>query len=147
MATADVELDDWTRTLIDDMRAHGGIPSFGPFLGRTLLILTTKGARTGTPRVAILAYRLDGDCWSIAGSKSGAETNPAWIANLAAHPDDVTIEVNNEVVPVRATIEASGAERDRLWNSHVAAMPGFGEYPSKTSRIIPMVLLERRIRS
>ena len=144
MATADVELDDWSRTMINDMRAHGGVPSFGPFQGRKLLILTTKGAKTGKPRVAILAYRNEGDGWVIAGSKSGAPTNPAWIANLEAHPDDVTIEVNNEVIPVRATIEASGAERDRLWDAHVAEMPGFGEYPAKTTRIIPMVVLRRR---
>lgn len=144
MTTADVELDDWSRTLIDNMRANGGVPTFGPFEGRKLLILTTKGAKTGKPRVAILAYRNDGDRWSIAGSKSGAPTDPAWVTNLQAHPDDVTIEVNNEEIPVKATIEATGPERDRLWAAHVAEMPGFGEYPSKTDRIIPMILLERR---
>ena len=144
MATADVELDDWSRTLIEDMRAHGGVPSFGPFAGRNLLILTTKGAKSGRPRLAILAYRIDGDRWSIAGSKSGAPTNPSWVANITANPDDVTIEVNNEIVPVRATIEATGPERDRLWAAHVADMPGFGEYPDKTDRVIPMILLERK---
>ena len=144
MPTTLPELDDWSRTLIEDMRAHGGVPSFGPFAGRKLLVLTTKGAQTGQPRVAILAYRNDGDRWSIAGSKGGAPTNPSWVANLRAHPDDVTIEVNNETIPVRATIEATGPERDRLWAAHVAEMPGFGEYPAKTSRIIPMVLLERK---
>lgn len=144
MTTTTAELDDWSRTLIEDMRAHGGVPSFGHFAGRKLLILTTKGAKTGQQRVAIVAYRNDGERYSIAGSKGGAPTNPGWVANLVAHPDDVTIEVNNEVFPARATIEASGAERDRLWDAHVAEMPGFGEYPAKTDRVIPMILLERR---
>jgi deazaflavin-dependent oxidoreductase (nitroreductase family) len=144
MATADVELDDWSRTLINDMRAHGGVPSFCPFEGRKLQILTTKGAKTDKPRVAILAYRNDGDGWAIAGSKSGAPTDPAWVTNLQAHPDDITIELNNEVIPVTARIEATGAERDRLWNAHVAEMPGFADYLTKTDRVIPMVVLERR---
>lgn len=144
MTTTLAELDDWSRTLIEDMRAHGGVPSFGPFAGRNLLVLTTKGAKTGQPRIAILAYRLDGGRWSIAASKGGAPTHPVWLRNIEANPDDVTIEVNNELVPVRATIETSGAERDRLWAAHVAEMPGFGEYPAKTSRIIPMILLERK---
>jgi hypothetical protein len=54
----------------------------------------------------------------------------------------VTIEVNNEVVPVHAVI-TSGAERDRLWDDHVRALPKFGDYPSKTDRVIPMIRLER----
>ena len=54
----------------------------------------------------------------------------------------MTIEVDNEQVPVHAVI-TSGPERDRLWNDHVAALPEFGEYPKKTSRVIPMILLER----
>lgn len=144
MATTLAGLDDWSRTLIEDMRAHDGVPSSGPFAGRNLLVLTTKGAKTGQPRIAILAYRMDGERWSIAASKSGAPTHPAWLRNIETNPDDVTIEVDNQVVPVRATIEATGAERDRLWHAHVEDMPGFGEYPSKTSRVIPMILLERK---
>ena len=144
MAVSLAELDDWSRTLIEDMRAHDGVPSFGPFAGRELLVLMTRGAKSGQARVAIVAYRKDGDRWSIAGSKGGAPTNPGWVANLVANPDDVTVEVDNEIVPVRVTIEATGAERDRLWAAHVAAMPGFGEYPAKTDRVIPMILLERK---
>src|SRR3954453_11864763 len=141
---ADWDPDSWTRNLIADMRAHGGVPSSGPFEGRKILILTTKGAKTGEERTAVLAYRNEGDSWSIAASKSGAPTNPAWLRNIEVNPDDVTIEVNNEVIPVRATIEASGPERDRLWDAHVAEMPGFGEYLDKTDRIIPMILLDRK---
>ncbi len=140
----DWDPEAWTRNLIADMRAHDGVPTSGPFDGRKLLILTTKGAKSGEPRTAVLAYRNDGDRWSISASKGGDPSHPAWLANLEANPDDVTIEVNNAVVPVHPIVEASGSERDRLWDAHVADMPGFGEYPAKTDRVIPMVLLERK---
>ena len=139
----DWDPESFTRNLIADMRAHDGVPTTGPFAGRKLLILTTKGAKSGEPRTAVLAYRNDGDAWSISASKGGAPVHPAWLHNLEANPDEVTVEVNNQVVPVRATIEADGPERDRLWEAHVDEMPGFGEYPKKTDRVIPMILLER----
>jgi deazaflavin-dependent oxidoreductase (nitroreductase family) len=141
-------MTDWdpeafTRDLIADMRAHDGVPSQGMFAGRRLLILTTKGAKTGQPRTAVLAYRPEGDAWVIAGSKGGSDENPAWIPNLIASGGDAEIEVDNERFPVKASVETSGPERDRLWDAHVADMPGFGDYPKKTSRVIPMVKLER----
>jgi deazaflavin-dependent oxidoreductase (nitroreductase family) len=133
----------WERDLIADMRAHGGVPSQGVFAGRRLLILTTNGAKTGQPRTAILAYRPEADGWVIAGSKSGADENPSWIANLVASNGNADIEVNNERFPVKATIEASGPERDRLWDRHVEEMPAFADYLTKTKRVIPMVALKR----
>jgi deazaflavin-dependent oxidoreductase (nitroreductase family) len=142
MTMPEFDREAWTRDLIADMRSHGGVPSVGPFRGRKLLILRTTGARTGQPRTAILAYRTDGDRLVVAGSKGGAPTNPAWVRNLEVEPA-ATIEVDNEIVPVRATIEARGPERDRLWAAHVEEMPGFAEYPDKTDRIIPMIVLER----
>lgn len=132
----------FTAGLIAEMRAHGGVPSKGPFAGRRLLILTTTGARSGEPRIAVLAYRLEGETMIVAGSKGGAPTHPGWFFNLRANPV-ATAEVNNELVQVAARIEAEGPERDRLWAKHVAEMPGFGEYPAKTDRIIPMVVLTR----
>jgi deazaflavin-dependent oxidoreductase (nitroreductase family) len=138
---ADWDPEAWTRNLIADMRAHGGVPSSGPMAGETLLILTSTGAKSGEERSAIVNYHADGDAWVIAASKGGADENPSWYYNLLAAPD-VTIEVNNEVVPVHAVI-TSGAERDRLWDDHVRALPKFGDYPSKTDRVIPMIRLER----
>jgi deazaflavin-dependent oxidoreductase (nitroreductase family) len=146
-AGASTTMADWdpgsfTRNLIAEMRANGGVPSQGPFAGRRLLILTTIGARSRLPRTAVLAYRPEGETLIVAGSKGGAPTHPSWFHNLRAHPV-ATVEVNNEMVQVRAKIEAEGTERDRLWAEHVAEMPGFGEYPAKTDRIIPMVALTR----
>lgn len=140
---ADWDPETFTRNLIEDMRAHGGVPTSGPFDGRKLLILTTTGAKSGERRTALLAYCNDSDGWSISASKGGAPVHPAWLRNLEANPDEVTIEVNNQILPVRPRIELEGPERDRLWEAHVDEMPGFGDYPKKTDRVIPMILLER----
>ncbi len=137
----DWDPEAWTRNLIADMRANDGRPSSGPMAGKPLMILTTKGVKTGQERTAIVTYHRDGDAWVVAASKGGSPTDPLWYGNLTAHPD-VTIEVDNQVVPVHASV-ATGAERDRLWNDHVAQLPEFGEYPKKTDRVIPMVVLEK----
>lgn len=138
---ADWDPESFTKALIADMRANGGRPSSGPLAGKPLLILSSTGAKTGEPRTAIASYHRDGDRYVIAASKGGSPENPAWYHNLIAHPD-ATIEVDNTTIPVRAT-EATGAERDRLWNDHVAVLPEFGEYPAKTDRVIPVLLIER----
>jgi deazaflavin-dependent oxidoreductase (nitroreductase family) len=138
----DWDPEAWTRSLIADMREHGGRPSSGPMAGKPLIVLTSIGAKTGEPRTAIVTYHKDGDRWAIAASKGGDPKHPSWFHNLEVHPD-VTIEVDNETVPVHAVI-TTGAERDRLWNDHVAQLPEFGEYPKKTDRVIPMILLERK---
>jgi deazaflavin-dependent oxidoreductase (nitroreductase family) len=138
-------MTDWdpeafTRAMIEDMRANGGKVTKGPMAGQPLLILTTTGAKTGQPRTAIVTFTRDGDAYCVAGSKSGAPTDPSWYANLRANPD-VQVEVDGRTFDARATV-AEGADRDRLWARHVEALPGFGEYPAKTrGRIIPMIRL------
>jgi deazaflavin-dependent oxidoreductase (nitroreductase family) len=141
MFVADWDPEAFTRGLIEDMRAHGGAVTSGPMAGRPLLLLTTKGAKSGEERRAILTYTRDGDKYVVAGSKSGAPTNPAWYHNLLAHPI-VGVEVGGETIEARAT-NIDGSERDRLWANHVAARPEFAEYPKKSGRVIPMITLER----
>lgn len=130
---------DYQRALIAEIREHGG-PVSGPMAGRTLLILTTTGAQSGEPRTAVMTYTQDDGRYLIAASKGGAPTNPAWFHNLVAHPE-ATAETGGETFHVRATV--AGADRDRLWERHLAAHPEFAEYPTKTDRVIPMVVLER----
>jgi deazaflavin-dependent oxidoreductase (nitroreductase family) len=137
----DWDPESFTKALIADMRAHGGTPSTGPMAGQPLMVLMTTGAKTGEPRTAIVNYHKDGDRWVIAASKGGAPSHPAWYWNLLARPD-VTIEVDNDTLRARAT-DTDGVERDRLWDDHVALLPLFGEYPKKTSRRIPMIVLKR----
>ena len=125
--------------LIADMRAHGGEITSGPFTGRPVLAFTVTGAKTGLPRRVVVVYSRDGDDYVIVGSKGGAPTDPAWIANLRANPD-VTVEVHGREVPMRARI-TEGADRDRLWAAHVAEHPAFAGYLEKTTRVIPVVRL------
>ena len=126
--------------MIADMREHGGQVTSGPMAGRSLLILTTTGARTGEPRVTIATFTRDGEAYVVAGSRSGAPTDPFWFKNLVANPT-VTIEVGGKISQARATV-AQGADRDLLWARHVEARPEFGAYPEKTGgRLIPMIRL------
>ena len=71
-------MHNFNSNLIDDLRAHDGHATSGPFVGRQVLILTTRGAKTGDRRESPLAYTLDGDRIVVVASKGGAPTNPAW---------------------------------------------------------------------
>jgi deazaflavin-dependent oxidoreductase (nitroreductase family) len=135
------DYEAFTRMLIDDMRSHGGRVTIGPLAGRPLMLLTTKGAKTGEDRSAIVTFTRDGDRYVIAASKSGAPTNPAWYHNLRANPEAI-VEAGGEKFQVRATV-TSREERDRLWEQHAAQRVEFREYPKITDRVIPMILLER----
>jgi deazaflavin-dependent oxidoreductase (nitroreductase family) len=144
MTTETYDTAAWENALIEDMRANGGTPSQGPLAGHPLMLLYTTGAKSGQRRRSILTYSRDGDGYVVAGTAGGSKVDPAWIANLAKDPD-AEIEVANEVVRARATIHSDGAERDRLWNQHVAQLPWFGDYPSQVGgRVIPVVRLMRR---
>ena len=127
--------------LIADLRANAGKASSGPFQGRPVLILTTTGAKSGERRENPLAYTRDGDHYVVIASKRGAPTHPHWFHNLVAHPE-VILEVLGERFAARARV-AEGEEHDRLYAAQAALMPGFAEYQLKTSRKIPVVVLER----
>jgi deazaflavin-dependent oxidoreductase (nitroreductase family) len=125
--------------LIDDMRAHDGAVTGGPLKGHPLLIMTSRGAKTGERRRAILTWSRDGDSYVVAGTAGGSRKDPSWLKNLVADPD-VTIETGNRTFAARATI-VDESERSRLWERHVAALPWFAAYPEQTGRDIPMVRL------
>ena len=72
----------------------------------------------------------------------GAPKNPAWYHNLVANPK-VTVEVGTEKFEATATVIADRAERDRLYAGMVAHAEGFADYETKTTRVIPIVVLER----
>ncbi|MDE3113822.1 MAG: nitroreductase family deazaflavin-dependent oxidoreductase [Chloroflexota bacterium] len=126
--------------VIDGFRASGR-KQYGPW-GPRLLLLTVRGRKSGERRTYPLAFHKDGHRYVVAASKGGAPADPEWYRNLVAHPD-VTVEADGEEFRARATPLAKGSERDRLWGQHTAAMPGFRDYETKTTRVIPMVVLER----
>lgn len=132
--------NDFNQQLIAEFRANHG-ETFGPFKGRRLLLLTSIGARSGKPRTTPLVYSVDGDRLVIVASKGGAPTHPAWYYNLVAHPQ-ATVEVGDEKFEAR-TMVAGPAERERLYAQHASDMPAFDDYKRKTSRVIPVVIIER----
>jgi deazaflavin-dependent oxidoreductase (nitroreductase family) len=124
--------------LIADMRANGGRVTSGYHEGKPLLVMTSTGARSGQPRRSILTFTRDGDDYVVAGTAGGAPTAPAWVSNVAAHPE-VAVEAEGRTWTGRARVVEDGPERDRLWAQHVERLPWFAEYPEKAGRIIPMV--------
>jgi len=131
---------DWNTGVIDEFRSKGG-KGIGHF-GDKLLLLSARGARTGETRTKPLVYHRDGDRYVIAASKGGAPKHPAWYHNLVKHPE-AEIEVGTEKFKVRATPIPKGPERDRLYEAHGDNFAAFRDYPKKTTRIIPVVVLER----
>ena len=130
----------FNEALIADFRTNGRVTA-GPFVGRDLLLLTTTGARTGALRTVPLVYTRDGDGYVVVASKGGASTHPAWLLNIRAR-DEVTVEIPGERFTARARI-TDEPERRRLYDRHATANPTFRDYEKKTSRRIPVVVLER----
>jgi deazaflavin-dependent oxidoreductase (nitroreductase family) len=122
-------------TVIDEFRANGGKVG-GLFTGATLLLLHTTGAKSGQQRVSpVMYFRFDGKLM-IVGSYAGADVDPAWVHNLRAH-SRAHIEIGTESYDVESH-ELPRAERDVAFGHVVKTAPGFGEYQSKTDRIIPV---------
>jgi deazaflavin-dependent oxidoreductase (nitroreductase family) len=135
------DMNDWNQQIITEFRANAGKVG-GRFEGAPLLLLHHTGAKTGTERVNPMMYQALGDDFAVFASKAGAPTNPDWYHNLVAHPD-ATVEVGTENYRVVARV-ASGDERDRIWEKQKREYPGFAEYEAKTTRQIPVVILERQ---
>jgi deazaflavin-dependent oxidoreductase (nitroreductase family) len=114
------------------------------FLGFNALVLTTVGAKTGAERTTPVGWFPGPDgSWLIVASAAGAAGNPAWYYNLAAHPDQVQIEVEGRKVPVAAG-QLHGAEREAAWQQIVTAAPRFAGYQQKTDRELPIIRLTPR---
>jgi deazaflavin-dependent oxidoreductase (nitroreductase family) len=133
------EINDWNSKIIEEFRANGGKVG-GQFQGAPLLLLHTKGAKTGQDRVHPVMYRKVGGGYAVFASKAGAPTNPDWYHNLVANPD-VRAEIGTDVVPLRARV-AGPDEREPIWIAQKTDFPGFADYETKTSREIPVVILE-----
>ncbi len=134
------DVKDWEDQLIAELRANDGKVTSGPLAGHPLLVMSSRGARTGEGRRAILTYHRDGDDYIVAGTAGGSKKDPAWIHNLKAE-SDVDIEVGKAQFDAKASIVQNDAERQRLWDDHVRALPWFADYPAQTGRVIPMVRL------
>jgi deazaflavin-dependent oxidoreductase (nitroreductase family) len=107
----------------------------------TVLILTTKGRKSGEPRATPLIYREHGADYVVVASKGGADTPPAWYLNLEADPH-VEVQVLADRFAAHART-ATPAEKPELWDLMCEAWPHYAEYQQKTAREIPVVVLER----
>lgn len=119
----------------------------GGRLGRRLvnndmLLLTTRGAKTGRQHTVPLLYLREGDTLAVIASWGGRPNNPHWFSNLMAHPE-ATVQVRGDRWPVRARV-ATRQERGEWWPRVLAAYWKYRVYQSNTDRVIPVVLLEPR---
>jgi deazaflavin-dependent oxidoreductase (nitroreductase family) len=110
--------------------------------GSHILILTTRGRRSGEMRSTPLIYGEHGGDYLVVASKGGAPKHPAWYLNLAADPE-VTVQVKGDRFKARART-AGDEEKPGLWKTMTAEWPDYDEYQKRTSRVIPVVVLERQ---
>lgn len=132
------DMNDWNRNIIEQFRSNAGVVG-GQFDGLPMLILHTRGAKSGAERLNPLAYLEFEGRMFIFASKGGAPNNPDWYHNLIAHPE-VSVEVGTETHEMRA-VPLTGEERDRIYAEQGSRVPGFIEYQQKTSRVIPVIEL------
>ena len=123
--------------IIKEFRENGGkVKGWAP-----LILLTTKGAKTGLPRIIPLMYVPYGNQILAIASKGGAINHPEWYHNVLAHPD-VTVEVGDETFGTTARI-LTGTEREKAFEKAVETFPPYGKYQKKAPREIPVIALER----
>ena len=109
--------------------------------GAPILLVTTTGRKSGEARTIPIIYRQVGDVQVIIASKGGSASHPAWFLNICDNPQ-VTVQIRGEVFPARARV-AQSPERETLWAEAVKGWPNYDVYQSRTTRVIPVVVLER----
>ncbi len=116
----------------DDGHLWNGVPT---------LLLTTTGRKSGAALMLPLIYGVDGDRYVIVASRGGAPKHPAWYLNLVANPE-VQVQVKGDRFAARArTVTAD--EKPALWKLMAGIWPAYNDYQARTSRPIPVVILER----
>ncbi len=123
--------------VIAEFRANEGLVGGSA----STLLLHHTGAKSGIARVNPVAFQRVGENFAIFGSRAGGPLNPDWYHNLIANPQ-TSIEVGSEIIEVVARV-TSGEERAAIWERQKADSPGFAAYEAKTTREIPVILLER----
>ena len=120
-------------------RASGGRLGNRFLRGAPVCLLTTTGARSGTRRTTPLIYLADGPRVVLVASKGGMSHSPAWYHNLVKHPD-CEVQVGADLRRMTAR-RASAAEKALLWPKLVAIYRDYDDYPARTTRDIPVLIL------
>jgi len=126
---------------VDRYRATDGEEGYVWQRGTTILLLTTRGRKSGEERTTPLIFRPHGAGWMVVASKGGTDAPPAWYVNLKASPDDVRVQVRGDRFEVRAR-DATPEEQPRLWREMAEVWPDYDDYQQRTQRRIPVVVLE-----
>lgn len=134
-------MSDFNADIISEFRSSGGVVG-GPLEGVPLVLVTHRGAKTGTMRTTPVRYYTDGERLIVFASNMGAAFQPAWFHNIVANPQ-VTVEVGHETYEANATV-LRGNARDGMWTRLVAELPFLVEHQDKAGeREIPLVALTR----
>ena len=134
----------WVREQVERYESTGGREG-NTLLDRGLpvVIFSTRGAKSGKVRKQPLMRVEHDGAYLMVGSQGGAPTDPAWVANLRAAPDQVTVQDGPDPWDGVAR-ELDGPAREEWWERAVAAFPDYADYQRKTDRRIPIFLVERR---
>jgi deazaflavin-dependent oxidoreductase (nitroreductase family) len=111
--------------------------------GVPVIILTTRGRTSGALRKSPLMRVEHGGAYAVVASMGGAPRHPLWYGNLLANPDDVTVQDGANVYRMRAR-EVTGDEKATWWQRAVEVWPSYNDYQARTTRVIPVVVLEPR---
>jgi F420H(2)-dependent quinone reductase len=134
---------DWVREQVERYEATGGREADTlRDTGLPIIVLSTRGAKTGKVRkLGLMRVEHEGT-YALVGSQGGRPTDPGWVHNLRTHPDQVTVQDGPEPWDGVAR-EVTGEEKKVWWDRAVAAYPPYAEYQQKTDREIPVFLFER----
>ncbi|HZV72128.1 MAG TPA: nitroreductase family deazaflavin-dependent oxidoreductase [Conexibacter sp.] len=126
---------------VDRYRATDGEEGYSWRRGTSILLLTTRGRKSGVERTTPLIFERHGDDYLVVASRGGSDEPPGWYVNLRAE-QDVEVQVRGEVFRAHAR-DAAPQEKPELWRKMAAVWPDYDEYQKKTDREIPVVVLQR----
>lgn len=135
---------DWVRNQVEEYESSAG--QRGNTLldtGLPIVVVTTRGARTGAVRKTPLMRVEHNGEYALVASMGGAPKHPVWYHNLLAHPDEVRVQDGPQPFDV-AIREVTGNEKEQWWDRAVAAYPPYAEYQAKTERLIPVFVASPR---
>ena len=135
---------DWVKNQVEEYESSAG-ESGNTLLdtGLPIIVVTTRGARTGAVRKTPLMRVEHNGEYALVASMGGAPKHPVWYHNLLAHPDEVRIQDGPQPFDV-AIREVTGDEKEQWWDRAVAAYPPYAEYQEKTERSIPVFVASPR---
>ncbi len=129
----------WVREQVDEYESSGGT-SGTTMRGMPVVIVTTKGAKSGKLRKTPLMRVEHDGCYAAVASLGGAPKNPVWYYNIVADPH---VELQDGTIKQDMTArEVTGDEKAQWWERAVAAFPDYADYQRKTEREIPVFVLE-----